>query len=210
MIPIPTPPPLPPGGSTTAVTLYDFLEEKNVQSAVWRQGPPAEMALTWLGDMSSQTAEQKGYGYMRWLGGGFGNFNLEDGSVVGPLDSQSHGVMMRPKNQYYGYTSATYNMSGYTIGSKDYLLVRLGFLQGSTKGSATFQISFTPFSSATWTGPEIFKIYDGKIHDQKIWLGSPPSYIKGKPIESIQLRVTAGDSGDDDHAVWLRCQLIRE
>jgi len=198
----------PPGGSSTGITLFNFLEEKNVQAAKWLDGPPATAALMWLGDMSAKDAEQKGYGYMRWLGGSFGNFYLEDMSTVGPQNN-NHAVMMRPKKQYDGYISATYKMNNYSLGSNDYVIVRVGFMQGAGNGNVTFRINLTPVGSSTYTVSEINKKYDGKLQDYKIWLGGLPSYVVGKPIESFQIAVLAGNSADDDYAVWSRCELVR-
>jgi hypothetical protein len=207
----PSPPqPSPPGGSATYVTIYDFLDEKNISGATWFDGPALnniQLANLWYGAYSSYQIETSGIGGHGYIRGDLPNEKLEDGTVCDFL-------VIRPKLEPQGYIQGRYKIPGYVIGTNDRIQVTYGLLKEcwwqktpcpGTKGSYGLDIWFNVPGGGSTFIVNTYDTHDGKL---KSW-DTSLSMHAGKVPEEFILQVRTMNGWDEDWACLITTRLVR-
>lgn len=213
------PQPNPPGGNAwggpeSPGTKYDFMLESNCTAAEWYTSPPNPKAkhpweawtpALWLGDTSAMLSESNQMPYTRWLYSGEYLEDLSSCTIGRP------GLLMRPPWASSSLIHGTYKMN-YTIGEKDYLVGKVGYINEVTPGtfiSADFKawVNWADNSASSMIPLAMGKTRDGKLASFKVPLGNT---WKGRVISSIVLEVFAIHGTQDIRTVWVETKLIKE
>jgi len=192
--------------------------ESNCYAAYWYASPPYpyikkqkypndKYPATWMGISGQKDMEYYEYSYTRWLY--YGDL-LEDGSAC---SLARPALLMRPPWASSSLISGTYKMSNYTIGEKDYLVGKVGYVNGVGPGlwvTADFKlwVNWTDNSPAQYITLVKGKTYTGKLESFKVPLGN--TTWKGKQVSTLGLEVFAPYGTQDMRTVWVETKLIRE
>ena len=216
------PQPNPPGGNAwggpeSPGTKYNFMLESNCTAASWYASPPYpyikkqkhpndRFPATWVGISGQKDMEYYEYSYTRWL---YDGDLLEDGSYC---TLASPAILMRPPWASSSLIHGTYKMSNYTIGEKDYLVGKVGYVNGVSPGTwvtADFKAWFNwvDNSPAQYVMVVSQKRVTGKLEEFKVPLGNT---WKERAVSSIGLEVFAPYGTQDMRTVWVDTKVVRE
>jgi len=216
------PQPNPPGGNSwggpnSPGTIYDFMTESNCTAATWYASPSYpyikkqphpndKFPTTWVGQSGQKDAENYEYSYTRWL---YAGDLLEDSSAC---SLARPALLMRPPWASSSLIRGTYKMSNYTIGEKDYLVGKVGYINGVSPGTwvtADFKlwVNWSDNSPAQYVTVVTGKTVTGKLESFKVPLGNS---WKGRSVSTLGLEVFAMHGTQDMRTVWVETKIIRE